>query len=137
MSTSEVPSILLLDTSPTLRKRILTMLSLRGIHVLLANSDTDALRKIENASVSLVLINLNSTGIDGPAFTRRCRQSERLQNVSIILLTSPTESCARRQELLKAGANQCLMMPLNESDFVKTVFQYIKPQYGISFPSNR
>lgn len=127
MSTSDVPSILLLEKSPTLRKWILTMLALRGISVLLADNDDDMFRKTENTKISLILINLNSTGIDGLSFTQKCRQCERLRNIPIVFLTSSNESCAQRQELLKAGADQCMMIPLNESTFIKTVFQYIRP----------
>ncbi|KPL06857.1 hypothetical protein AMJ86_06880 [bacterium SM23_57] len=103
------------------------MLALRGIRVLLADNDADVFRKTENTKISLMLINLNSTGLDGLSFTRKCRQCERLRNIPIVLLTSSTESCAQRHEFIKAGADQCMMIPLNESTFVKTVFQYIKP----------
>jgi CheY-like chemotaxis protein len=124
---SAIPTLLLIGSPPILRKRIATMLGLRGIRVLSAASITQAFRTASGKSIHLILIDLDASGVDGVEVMKRCRQSMHLSKIPMVLMTSSAEPNSRWRECIDLGARQCLVKPLNETSFLKTVFQYIQP----------
>jgi CheY-like chemotaxis protein len=127
MPSTDIPSILLIENSQTLRKRIITMLALRGIRVIFADDQNDVLQQAIEHNINLIIINPHANTIDGLDFITKCRQLKRLTNVPIVLITTAADAQAHNQEWTDAGANQCLIMPLNETSFINSIFKYIQP----------
>ena len=127
MAPENVPSILFVESTPTLRKRILMLLALRGIRVRFVETESGVLDQTPSEDVKMILVNLEGSGIDGVQFAKKCRELLIYEDIPIILLASSDQACKYQQDYINAGADRCLVMPLNESTFMNTVFQYIQP----------
>ncbi|MHC5350250.1 response regulator [Metapseudomonas furukawaii] len=93
------------------------MLSKLGCEVLLANHGAEALARLEQTAVDLVLMDCNMPVMDGYEATRRIRQSGRWPDLPVIALTAnalPDE----RERCRAAGMNDYLAKPFRREELV-------------------
>jgi CheY-like chemotaxis protein/HPt (histidine-containing phosphotransfer) domain-containing protein len=100
--------VLVVDDAPTTRELQRSILERAGYAVTTAVDGEDALRRLAEAPVDLVLTDVEMPGVDGFALTEAIRASEAHQGLPVVILTSRTDDADRRRGL-DAGADAYLM----------------------------
>ncbi|MBS0420807.1 MAG: diguanylate cyclase [Proteobacteria bacterium] len=108
--------LLLVEDEPT--QRLLIARKLRGVGytVDMAENGTDALRMIKTGQYPLVLSDWEMPGMDGVTLCRLVREAN-LPSVYILLLTSHG-AVTHAVEALRAGANDFIRKPADETELV-------------------
>lgn len=104
-------SILIVDDCDTTRKLICYMVKGAGYNPVAAVNGFDALEKLAQNEISLVLTDLNMPQMDGLELVRNIKSDDAYKGVPVIMLT--TESSERDKEVgLKAGVDIYMTKPV-------------------------
>jgi two-component system, chemotaxis family, chemotaxis protein CheY len=101
--------ILTVDDSSTIRQMVKFTLSGAGYTVIEAKDGQDALDKLD-ASLGLVITDLNMPNLDGIGLIRQVRTHPACKGVPILMLTTESQD-ARKQEGKAAGATGWIVKP--------------------------
>ena len=117
--------VLVVDDSQTMRMFIIFHLIklLPGVQLMDAVNGLDAIEKLKNQDVDLILTDMNMPELDGAGLIVAVRQ-EFKKDTPIILITSKGESLDRERGLA-LGANGYLTKPLNTLEFREKVLKYL------------
>jgi two-component system chemotaxis sensor kinase CheA len=96
--------VLVVDDSITTRTLEKNILENAGYQVLVAADGQEALSVIESTPLDAVISDVNMPRLDGFSLTEKLRQSERYQNLPVVLVTS-LETAQDKVRGLEAGAN--------------------------------
>ncbi len=109
--------ILVVDDDPQELQRLLEIVSASGAEVLTAGSGAEALRVVVREEPRIVITNRMMPGLDGLQLCRALRSHEGVRFVYLIVLTA---HCEREVivEALDAGADECLMKPVNPAELL-------------------
>jgi DNA-binding response OmpR family regulator len=88
MTLPKNPIILCVDDEPANLKLLENILIPRGYEVVSVASGEDALRKIKNQTIDLVLMDLMLPGMDGLQVSRKIKDNKKARNIPIIMLTA-------------------------------------------------
>ena len=117
-------SILVVDDSSTIRKFVAVSLSLQGFDVVTACDGMDALEKLPQNNVDLIITDLNMPNMDGFELIKNLRGNPRYNEIPVIILTSlPEES--NSEFGMKIGATSFLMKPFRPEKVQYEVLKYI------------
>lgn len=103
--------ILVVDDSSTIRKLINYILRKKDYHITEAEDGIDALEKLIDAKVDLVIADLNMPNMDGIELVRSLRNNYYHLDTPIIMLTTTRDENLRRAAL-EAGVNLFLNKPI-------------------------
>jgi two-component system chemotaxis response regulator CheY len=117
-------AILVVDDSSTVRKFVSVSLSMQGFQVVTACDGMDALEKLPQQSIDLVITDLNMPNMDGFEFIRALRENAMYKDLPVIILTSLTDSVSR-EEGLKLGVRTYLTKPFSIEKVQYEVSKYI------------
>ena len=113
-------AILAVDDSTSLRQMVAFTLKSSGFEVIEAVDGQDALDKLRNGSVDLVLTDQNMPRMDGIELIRQLRALPSYKFTPLLMLT--TESGAdKKAEGKAAGATGWLVKPFNPEQLIATV----------------
>ncbi len=101
-------TILIVDDSATVRKLIMYSLEATNYNCLEASDGIEALEKMAQNSVDLIIADLNMPKMDGLELIRTIRKQNR--DIPIIMLTTQGDEESKRAGL-DAGANVYLIKP--------------------------
>jgi two-component system chemotaxis response regulator CheY len=113
--------ILAVDDSATVRKFVSVSLSMQGFQVITASDGMDALEKLPQQHVDLVITDLNMPNMDGFELIRALRENPQYRDLPVIILTSLTDEVSR-----ETGAG------LGVTSFLTKPFSLEKIQYEVS-----
>lgn len=118
-------TILVVDDSETMRMFIFFQLIklLPGVQLMDAENGLDAIEKLKQHDVDLILTDMNMPGLDGAGVIRTVRQVFK-KDTPIIIITSRGEHLERERGLA-LGANGYLTKPLDILEFRKKVLEYL------------
>lgn len=121
-----MPSILLVDDDPNLRRPMSRLLQFEDYHVTEAGDGLEALQRMNEHPQDLVLLDLAMPNLDGVGFLERLRADPRLGKTPVFLLTAvhDPKPLQRAQEL---GIQQYLFK--GDVPFSRLV-EMIKQQLG-------
>ena len=102
--------ILVVDDSATVRKFVATSLRLLGCRVITAADGMEALEKMPNESIDVIITDLNMPDMDGYEFIRNLRTTPEYQAIPIIVLSSLTDQ-AEKERAIHLGAYSYLEKP--------------------------
>ena len=105
---SKKPRVLVVDDDPGIRKLVEYNLGLEGYDVLVASGGKEALRRAQNETPDLVLLDLNLPGMDGLDVAREIR---RKGSTPIIMMTARVEE-----------ADQLIGLELGADDYIPKPF---------------
>jgi len=118
-------TILAVDDSASLRQMVSVVLRGSGYQVVEAVDGVDALSKVGNQELDLVLTDLNMPRMDGLEFTRQLRALPRYKFVPIVLLT--TESTTEKKLQGKAaGATAWIIKPFDPDQLLAVVKKVVR-----------
>lgn len=107
------PNHLLIVDDDSINRRVARrLLELRGFRVSEASSGFEALRQLEEADFSAILMDVSMPVMDGLETTRRIRTNSTLSNIPVIALTA---HASKRDEALcfESGMNAFMAKPLD------------------------
>ncbi len=116
----KVRKILIVDDSVSMRKMVGYTLRQGGYEVIEAEHGGDALNKLANVMVDLIITDLNMPVMDGITLIQNVRKQPAMKSKPILMLT--TEGLATKKEQGKtAGATGWLIKPFDPEKLLQTV----------------
>ena len=112
--------ILTVDDSASVRQMVRFTLSDAGYAVIEAVDGKDALAKLTNPVVNLVITDLNMPNLDGIGLIRSVRANPACKGIPIIMLTTESQE-SRKQEGKAAGATGWIVKPFTTQQLLAVV----------------
>ena len=106
------PRILCVDDEPMNLNLLEALLTPRGYDVIRAENGTEALKRLEEHKVDLVLLDVMMPEIDGFETCRRMKENDRFRNIPVVLITGLTAK-EDRVKGIEAGAEDILSKPID------------------------
>jgi two-component system, chemotaxis family, chemotaxis protein CheY len=103
--------ILIVDDSHTTRRLISYMLRKNNYVIVEAEDGIDAIEKLSNLQVDLVIADLNMPNMDGIEFVKNLRNNYYFMDIPIIMLTTSRDDQMKRNAF-EAGVNMFLNKPI-------------------------
>lgn len=112
--------IMMVDDSPTVRALVGTTLREAGYEVLEACDGVEALRRLENETVDMLITDLNMPRLDGVGLITNVRRELGRRFLPIVMLTSENDEVSR-QSGKRAGASAWLVKPVRPEQLIGLV----------------
>lgn len=116
--------ILVADDSPTIRKFVAVSLNMQGFEVITVNDGMEAVEKLPQSKIDLVITDLNMPNMDGYELIKAIRASDENAEIPIIILSSLSGS-AEIERGMKSGANSYLVKPFDPKRIQYEVAKYL------------
>jgi two-component system, chemotaxis family, chemotaxis protein CheY len=117
---SELKKVLIVDDSVSMRQMVGFTLREGGFEVIEAEHGQDALDKLQNTTVDLVITDLNMPVMDGITLIQNLRRQPAMKTKPILMLT--TDGLAGKKEQGKAaGATGWIVKPFDPEKLLQTV----------------
>ncbi len=112
--------ILIVDDDPDILEVERQILADHGYDVVAAGNGDEAQRAIDAGALpSVIVLDINMPGLDGPAFARHLRQQ--LRHVPLVVLTGAADP---RHEADRCNAEAYLPKPFDADELVETVRRF-------------
>ena len=118
-------TFLVVDDSPTMRQLIsFTLKRFKGSKIVEAVDGVDALKKLQETSVDIILADINMPVMDGLKLVSLVRQNPKIKHLPIVIIT--TEGAEEdRQRGLALGANAYIAKPIQSSHLLKVISEVL------------
>jgi two-component system chemotaxis response regulator CheY len=103
--------ILVVDDSHTIRRLITYILKKKEYVTAEAEDGLDAMEKLGNLEVDLIIVDLNMPNMDGIEFVKTLRSNYYYMDTPVIMLTTTKDDVLRRSAF-EAGVNLFLNKPI-------------------------
>ena len=120
---NQVPLILVVDDSITVRRVTQRLLKREGYRVTLASDGLDALEKLQEEKPTLVLSDIEMPRMDGFDLVRNIRADAQLRDLPIIMITSRIAG-KHREHAKELGVDHYLGKPYSEDELLGLVRSY-------------
>jgi two-component system, chemotaxis family, chemotaxis protein CheY len=117
-------SILAVDDSATVRKFVSVALTMQGFTVVTACDGMDALEKLPNQQVDIVITDLNMPNMDGFELIKALRDNPAYKDIPVIILTSLTDDVSKDRGA-GLGVNSYLVKPFSLEKIQYEVSKYV------------
>ena len=117
-------TILVADDSPSIRKFVSFALTLKGYEIIPVCDGLEALEKLPNLKVNLVITDINMPNLDGFELIKAIRENDDLKDTPIIILSSLAGS-EEIQRGIELGANSYLIKPFDPKRIAYEVSKYL------------
>jgi len=116
--------ILVADDSPTIRKFVSVALSVKGYDIIACSDGMEALEKLPNNRIDLLITDLNMPNVDGYQLITSIRGNDEFKDLPIIVLSS-LGSNEDIQKGIECGANSYLIKPFDPKRVLYEVSKYL------------
>lgn len=113
--------VLVADDDAALRSLYVRALQRAGFATIEAANGLEALRRIAEEEVGLVLLDIHMPGMDGVEIVKRLRADERTRTLPVILITGTSEEVGDRVRGLRAGADDYVVKSTDLRELVARV----------------
>lgn len=120
---NQVPLILVVDDSITVRRVTQRLLKREGYRVTLASDGLQALEKLQEEKPTLVLSDIEMPRMDGFDLARNIRGDEHLKDLPIIMITSRIAG-KHREHAKELGVDHYLGKPYSEEELLGLIRSY-------------
>ena len=120
---AQLPLVLVVDDSITVRRVTQRLLKREGYRVALANDGLQALERLQDELPSVVLSDIEMPRMDGFDLARNIRGSDRLRALPIIMITSRIAE-KHREHARELGVDHYLGKPYSEEELLGLVRHY-------------
>lgn len=121
---AELPLILVVDDSLTIRRVTSRLLERAGYRVAIARDGIEALERMDEHIPDLVLLDIEMPRMDGYELATNMRNDSRLKHVPIVMITSRTGE-KHRARALSIGVNEYLGKPWQEEKLLRTIHEQV------------
>jgi chemosensory pili system protein ChpA (sensor histidine kinase/response regulator) len=122
---NEIPLVLVVDDSITVRRVTQRLLQREGYRVTLAADGLQALERLADELPTVVLSDIEMPRMDGFDLARNIRGDARLRSLPIIMITSRIAE-KHREHAMELGVNNYLGKPYSEEELLSLVRHYAK-----------
>ncbi len=119
----QIPLVLVVDDSITVRRVTQRLLAREGYRVTLAADGLQALEKLADELPTVVLSDIEMPRMDGFDLARNIRADGRLKHLPIIMITSRIAE-KHREHAMELGVNNYLGKPYSEEELLSLVRHY-------------
>jgi len=123
VSSSQVPLVMVVDDSITVRRVSQRLLQREGYRVVTAADGLQALEKLQDEVPCVVLSDIEMPRMDGFDLLRNIRAQARLQQLPIIMITSRIAQ-KHRDHAMELGASHYLGKPYSDDELMALVHHY-------------
>ena len=123
--TAKKPRILCVDDEPQNLKLLEALLSTRGYEVLKAANGQEALERINEQSIDIVLLDVMMPEMDGYEVCRKIKDDERQRHVPVVMITS-LSSKEDRIKGIEAGAEDFISKPFDQAEVLARIKMLLK-----------
>lgn len=116
---------MVIDDQPGIRRLIFEVLNQAGFNVTLAINGNEALEKISDNDLALIILDMKMPGMNGIEFLKELRH--RASNLPVIVITAYSEKNIT-EEVCKLGARYCLQKPFDIFQLYQMVHQIMQPK---------
>jgi two-component system, chemotaxis family, chemotaxis protein CheY len=117
-------TIVTVDDSASVRQMVCFILKEAGYNVIEACDGKDALSKISNNTIHLIITDLNMPNMDGIEFIKNVRANPAHKFVPIIMLTTESQE-SKKMEGKHAGATGWIVKPFKPEQLLAVVKKVI------------
>lgn len=113
-------TVLIIDDSKSMRSVIAFTLGQAGYKTIEANDGHDALVKLTENTIDLIISDLNMPNMDGLTFLTYCKKNPECQSIPVIMLTTENKS----EQIVagkKIGASAWMIKPFDPDMLIKTL----------------
>ncbi|MFN3740894.1 MAG: response regulator [Thermodesulfovibrionales bacterium] len=120
-----MPTILVVEDSPTMRQLIsFAMKRVQNPKVIEATDGVDALKKLSQEKVDLILADINMPVMDGLKLLNLLRSNPSYKEIPVIMITTEGAEEDRKRDL-SMGANAYLTKPIQTQELIKLVNEFV------------
>jgi len=119
------PRILCVDDEPDVLKFLEALLVKNGYEVIKAENGEQALEKLKEERVDLVISDVRMPNMDGFELCRRIKGNERYRDIPVIIITGLTEKKDRIKGI-EAGAEDFISKPFDQAEVLARVKMLLK-----------
>jgi chemosensory pili system protein ChpA (sensor histidine kinase/response regulator) len=130
-ATPQIPLILVVDDSITVRRVTQRLLQREGYRVAMAADGLQALERLQEERPAVVLSDIEMPRMDGFDLARNIRGDVRLNNLPIIMITSRIAE-KHREHAKELGVDHYLGKPFSEEELMSLVRHYCAAETAIS-----
>jgi len=114
------PTILIVEDETGIARMIQVLLEARGFSTLVCHAGEEALRRIADRSVDLVLLDVMMPGMDGYEVCRRLKADQQWRHIPVVMLTAKdtTRDLVRGLEI---GADDYITKPFNTEELIARI----------------
>jgi two-component system chemotaxis response regulator CheY len=115
--------ILIVDDAAVIRQLLSFTLRYAGYEVIEAINGSDALSKVDDSGIGMVITDLNMPEMDGIEFIRKFRSREDHKFTPVLMLTTVSQE-AKKEEGRDAGASGWIYKPFNSRQLMDAVRKF-------------
>jgi chemosensory pili system protein ChpA (sensor histidine kinase/response regulator) len=123
LAASQVPMVLVVDDSLTVRRVTQRLLTREGYRVVLAKDGMDALEKLAQERPAIMLSDIEMPRMDGFDLVRNVRADTRLVGLPVVMITSRIAQ-KHRDYAAELGVDHYLGKPYSEEELLQLVARY-------------
>ncbi len=112
--------IMIVDDSSTLRQMVNFTLSEAGYEIIEAIDGVDALSRLDDNPVEMIITDLNMPNMDGITLIRKLRAIEAYKFAPIVMLTTESQA-EKKMEGKEAGATGWIIKPFTPQQLTNVV----------------
>lgn len=117
--------VMVADDSDIIRQLATFVLKKSGYHVIEAVDGQDALDKLGDEHVDMLISDLNMPNMDGIDLTKAIRSTPKKRFMPVVMLTSESQK-NKIQEAKAAGATGCLIKPFEPDALLAVVKKLVR-----------
>ena len=121
----QVPLVMVVDDSITVRRVTQRLLQREGYRVVLAADGLQALERLQEERPAVVLSDIEMPRMDGFDLARNIRADSALEGLPIIMITSRIAG-KHREHAMELGVNNYLGKPYSEEELLSLVRSYTR-----------
>lgn len=119
-----IPTVLVVDDSPTVRKVVQMTLQREHIRVITASDALSALTAVADEMPALILLDIQLPRMDGYNICQIIRKHMQFRSIPIIMLSGKDGLFDKMRGRL-AGSTEYLTKPFDSAELVQTVKKYL------------
>jgi two-component system chemotaxis response regulator CheY len=118
-------TFLVVDDSASMRQLVTFTVKDAGFEVIAAENGKDAIAKLNNAKVDMVITDLNMPEMDGITLIKNLRATSANKFTPIVMLTTESQE-SKKQEGKQAGASGWIVKPFQPEQLLDVVKKFVK-----------
>jgi two-component system chemotaxis response regulator CheY len=116
---------LIVDDSASMRQLVSFTIRDAGYDVVVAENGKDALGRLDNEKVDIVITDLNMPEMDGIELIKKLRAMPAYRFAPIVMLTTESQE-TKKQEGKQAGASGWIVKPFSPEQLLGVVRKFVK-----------
>jgi len=120
-------TVLVVDDSDFIRRLVSLILRMEGYRVIESNNGKDALKRLREVFIDMMVTDLNMPEMDGIELVRTMRSKSAFAHIPVVMLTSEFLE-TRKQMAFEAGINEWVPKPFITKHLRNLIRKYVQQE---------